>query len=809
MPSLPSTSSPTPSISSLPNDKQNVSGKQQSRNPIALRLYKILGTNFDDLATRDALHTLSEFYAPGRTSVEGLPESRVEDHGTVKGSISGELASRARKNLRRDMENKLAGGSQQFLKILGEVDQKVGELQKHVELMRKSCDEAEAHLQRTQESSKDLLERANGLREEREQVEMKKLVAASFLGRFTLTAEESEAITGRDVPVGPRFFAAMDKTEQIRNDCRLLISAEGPTQAGTDIIASTSSHLEQGYDKSHRWCTNEFRSLGRDVYYEVDPVLSECVQRLRRRPELLNDALIVLSETRQATLLTSFTTALTRGGPSGLPRPIELHAHDPLRYVGDMLAWVHQAIAAEREFLESLFGLKGDGRMVGSARKFDEGSEEEQWIRELMDQSVGKLCVPLKIRVQQTIRSQESSIVSYKVANLLQFYLDTMRRTVGNTAAVSKTLEEMTDVAYKVFFDSIEALGRALLRTPLDPDDVSLTPALPILDHCQILREVMTVYQSSLLGDEDEATRASGFQNVLDTMVDPILEAMISLSEAKKRARPRWDQAVYVLNSLMYLQGVLEPFGFTSEKQAMVQQLVDGRVNLLIHEHYEEIMTDAGLKQIADICEKHDQQEPLSHLPGAQPAELQASLQKFAIWLSTPDVLHSPRLAHLVPLSSSNTTSTTNPTFPSSLLLHTPTPTTNRLQLLPHAHSYSQQQSYPLVIHHAALERMARSYGRICDAVRRGENRYEAASTVLGSQRPFGQVRLLWQIFGLEEEEEEEEGKEGSEESEGEEGAEGEEGDAEGDEEDEGESDDDDNEEGESEEDEDGEEKEE
>ncbi|KAF5335710.1 hypothetical protein D9611_009742 [Ephemerocybe angulata] len=38
-------------------------------------------------------------------------------------------------------------------------------------------------------------------------------------------------------------------------------------------------------------------------------------------------------------------------GPGGLPRPIELHAHDPIRYVGDMLAWVHQSIAAEREIL--------------------------------------------------------------------------------------------------------------------------------------------------------------------------------------------------------------------------------------------------------------------------------------------------------------------------------------------------------------------------------------------------------------------------------------------------------------------------
>jgi hypothetical protein len=125
-----------------------------------------------------------------------------------------------------------------------------------------------------------------------------------------------------------------------------------------------------------------------------------------------------------------------------------------------MLAWVHQAIAAEREFLESLFGLQGDGRMVGSVRVFEEKSEEEGWIRELMDLAVGKLCVPLKVaesaiffiptlstclqqvRVQQTIRSQESSIISYKIANLLQFYMITMRRTIGDTAVLSTTLHE-------------------------------------------------------------------------------------------------------------------------------------------------------------------------------------------------------------------------------------------------------------------------------------------------------------------------------------------------------------------------------
>ena len=112
-----------------------------------------------------------------------------------------------------------------------------------------------------------------------------------------------------------------------------------------------------------------------------------------------------------------------------------------MRYIGDMLAWVHQTIAAECEFLESLFDVKSDMRMVGSVRKFGK-SEEEEWIQELMDAAMGKVSVPLKVRVQQTIRSQESSIVSFKIANLLQFYMLTMQRTIGEDALLSQTLHE-------------------------------------------------------------------------------------------------------------------------------------------------------------------------------------------------------------------------------------------------------------------------------------------------------------------------------------------------------------------------------
>lgn len=113
-----------------------------------------------------------------------------------------------------------------------------------------------------------------------------------------------------------------------------------------------------------------------------------------------SDALNLLTSTRQSFLLQSFIEALTRGGPNGLPRPIELHAHDPTRYVGDMLAWVHQATAGEREFLDSLFDVTSHRqRMVGDARDLEgEASEEELLARGCLDKALEGLARPLKVR---------------------------------------------------------------------------------------------------------------------------------------------------------------------------------------------------------------------------------------------------------------------------------------------------------------------------------------------------------------------------------------------------------------------------
>ncbi|OCH93870.1 oligomeric complex COG6 [Obba rivulosa] len=701
------------------------SASPQPPNPISLRLYKVLAASFDDDATREAIRTLSDLYiappAKGKevrrdddADLDDADELDVPARAQAKPGGRGideaaatAVVARARKNLRRDVDTMLAASSRKFLAAFGEVDKQLDILQEHIGTMRERCDEAQTQLRQTSDACRTLLDRAGSLREERHEVAMRQNIVSLFLARFTLSEDEKEAITSRDVPVGKRFFAAMDRAEKIRDDCRVLLSgADVQPTAGLEITLATSALLEQAYDKLFRWCCAEFRLMARDTQLDASPALREAVRRLQQRPELLTEALAHLAQTRESALLAAFTGALTRGGVGGLPRPIELHAHDPLRYAGDMLAWVHQALAAEREGLEGLFGVAGRRRMVGAVRTRE--GPEEAWMSEMLDRAVGGLGAPLKVRVMQTVRSQESSITSYKLANLLQFYMLTMQRTIGEDAVLSRTLQELTDASYKAFFDAIDALGRALLRAPLDLDDHSVSPPLAILDHAQVLREIMAVYESSLLGDESAEEQTAGFRAILDRLVDPALEMVPAAAEAKQRQRPRWDGTVFVLNTLEYLLGVLEPFAWTQEKQEVVKGRIAGVVAQLTEEHYNTILRDAGLDEVAAALESRQPDEPLSRVPAAQAGRLQQALDAFSGWLSGAGVVHAERLAAV------------------------------------------DARRVAGDVHSAALGRVAETYGRLCEEVRRAENRYEAGATLLGGSRPFGQVHLLWQIFGLE-----------------------------------------------------------
>jgi hypothetical protein len=134
MPSL-----PTP-VTEVVRRSQTASPSPLTRNPVSLRLYKVLGATFEDDATKEALSTLSDLYSPSESPAvvpiakedavvhDGVDEldtdSATKDAPSfLRGAPPGDTAAKARKHLRRDIESKMEEGSLRFLAAFGMVDQ--------------------------------------------------------------------------------------------------------------------------------------------------------------------------------------------------------------------------------------------------------------------------------------------------------------------------------------------------------------------------------------------------------------------------------------------------------------------------------------------------------------------------------------------------------------------------------------------------------------------------------------------------------------------------------------------------------------
>ncbi|KAJ9109232.1 hypothetical protein QFC21_000561 [Naganishia friedmannii] len=664
-------------------------------------------------------------------------------------------ATNARKYFKSDLEKGLVQGSLKFLSAFEKVDEQLQLLRAHMHEMQDRCSTIQGDVDRANAGTEGLLRRANGLREQEQSAQIRNEISQLFLTRFTLPPSAIHLLKSRSLAasfenaqaqsqgVDMQLFEVMDKVKRIRADCRALFEFVGADAVGVrggggggaaagaaadgkeevegeegdekgidgegvegrdislvakEIMATTTEHLEDAYEKLHRWAMFEFRKVARGEQVEVSPVMRETVKRLRERRDLLDDVLNLLTTTRQQYLLQQFLEALTRGGPNGLPRPIELHAHDPTRYVGDMLAWVHQATASEREFLDALFDVRGHARrMVGEARDMTgQADEEEVLARRCLDRALEGLSRPLKhgaevrhgglqVRIQHTVKSQEGIIVTYKIANLVQFYLVTMQRTIGDHALLTKALQEIFDSAHEAFLETLASQGRSLLRF-LHPPEPDLAPPMALRDSSATLHEIMSVYDTSLV---DEGDREADFAQILRAAVDPLVKMCQHMVDIWPKGT-EWEKNIFMINCSLYLQHVLEPYAFTSQRGAELQEQIDSRISTLKQEHYRLLSEQSGLKLIvAAMNDKDDPETPLSRLPGAEPKAISQAMKSFEAFLTSLDIMTSSSLARL---SSARIASD---------------------------------------IHRFALDQIGKDYERTYSAVLNKDNKYEFPSTLL------------------------------------------------------------------------------
>ncbi|KAI9685752.1 MAG: Golgi transport complex subunit 6 [Bathelium mastoideum] len=575
------------------------------------RITKVLAGSYADLEIRDALETLDE-----------------------RGLINN---AETRRQLRLDVQRELIQRNGEVVQDFGKVAEQLKRIGAAVENLNRCCSQMRANIATANQETAPVLEEANALTQEKKQIEAKQQVLKAFNAHFHLSDDSLVTLTSTAEPVDDDFFRVLARTKKIHEDCRILLGTEDQ-RLGTQILEHSGKQLNSGFQKLYRWLQREFKSVDLENP-QISSSLRRALRVLAERPSLFQNCLDSFAEAREKSLSDAFYTALTgySSNPDFKPstKPIELFAHEPLRYVGDMLAWAHSATVSEREALEVLFISQGDE----IAKGIQAGIESEPWsyangeeavfdgrkaLNQIVNRAFGSVAKQIRQRVQQVIQSHEDPVLEYELSNLALFYSTTFEKLVGAEAEMIQSLNELSEAALSQFRANMRD---HVLAAQNDPAAVAPDLAPPdflddALDRLQLL---MRSYDASFAAASNKRT---GLQTVLVEALDPFLE--VCEGNAKRLNQPASD--IFAMNCYSATKAVLSTQRYASDRLDELDQAMQDHRSTLIECQHRYLLEEAGIQDlVADLESIRDEPDDLrriSKLEPFQPDNLVATSQQ-------------------------------------------------------------------------------------------------------------------------------------------------------------------------------------
>ncbi|KAI1462983.1 oligomeric Golgi complex subunit 6 [Daldinia caldariorum] len=604
-----------PGHDGLPLSPASASFPGRSSNPLSSKVTSVLSTSYADAEFRESLALLDE---------RGISNT-----------------AETRRQLRLDVQKEVIDSNGKIITEFGRVAEQLKRIGTTINKLNKNYQEMRGHVTAAHESTSSVLEEASSIMAQRKNIETKQQVLKAFREHFLLSEDEIASLTLTAEPVDDRFFAVLAKAKRIRKDCEFLLGFESQT-LGLEIMDQTSKNLNQAMQKLYRWVQKEFKTLNLENP-QINSSVRRAIRVLAERPSLFQSCLDFFAEAREQILSDAFYLALTGTSSAGAKdnsvKPIELVAHDPLRYAGDMLAWTHSAAVSEREALEILF--ISDGNEI--AKGIQEGRENELWmlmadeadgppefdavkaLNELVDRDVSGAARILRQRVEQVIQTNEDTILAYKLANLLSFYRVTFSKLLGEDSVLLQSMNNLEAEALRQFRslmrDHITTLEGEFQHTPSD-----LGPPEFLQECLKQLTAIMKTYETSLAADGD---READFEPILAESFDPFLAGCSNM--AKNISPP--SNSIFLINCLLAAQTAIEPFqSFTRARLERLRSAIAEHSALLVESQYAFFRAESSLSPLFAALSPLSDARPedvakLPLLPELQPEVLARAAQ--------------------------------------------------------------------------------------------------------------------------------------------------------------------------------------
>jgi hypothetical protein len=588
---------PSPSVNtggaaSSPRTPLTPSGAAAPRsNALQNRITSVLSASYADLEIRDAL---------------GAYDERKLTN-----------TAEARRNLRLDVQEELIQCNGEIVQDFGQVTLQLKRIGAAISSLNDSCAEMRKHISAANRDTGPMLDEAKVILDGKNEVEGKKQLLDAFEAHFVLSEEDQATLTSTTEPVNDDFFRILTHVKKIHQDSHILLGSENQ-RLGLEILEQSSKHVNAAYQKLYRWVQREFKSLNLE-----NPQISTAIRRglrvLAERPTLFQNCLDFFAEARENVLSNNFYAALT-GAPIDPDHPvmgkaIELSAHDPLRYVGDMLAWAHSATVSEREALEVLFIADGDE----IAKSIALGIESEPWTRadaedpdsnapvfdgkkslnQLVDRDLAGVFRQLKQRVEQVVQSHQDATLAYRISNLLTFYTSIFSSLLSPTSALLATLSPLAETALRAF-KTCTRDHLASLQTsthPISPAD--LAPPDFLTDALATLNTLMTSFSTSTTPASTDKDQEETFTPILQEALHPYLAGCASLA---RTLQPPHNAQIFLLNTKLATLATLQPFHtFTASQIATLRSEIASHTSNLQDATAAFLLSASGLKPLLEI----------------------------------------------------------------------------------------------------------------------------------------------------------------------------------------------------------------
>lgn len=571
------------------------------------KIQKALTLRLDSQTSREALKCLSGFFV----------ENNVHTRRNLRSSIEG--------------QNLLL--TEEFIDSFSVLERQLESLDRLVGALDSAVDRASAQLKASRSETQASLDKAASLRRECVAIESKQEVLEKFLSRFRLSEVDAQLVRSADQPLDNDFFAAFERLEKVRANARHMLSTSGQQTSGVDILHETSEILEASYERMFVWVQQQCRGP-RDAANRKptdietgDGLLKRVLKLLAERPVYYNHCLRDLARTRKQALLQRFLEALSQGDSSFGSRPIELQACDPVRYVGDMLAWIHENVAAEREAVAALMGLApSTAAATGNCSHPPSDTLETNTIvsfEEILDIVLDGIATTLSTRSKQALQSNTSIVTVYRLAQVFSFFANTLEEVLHRKEAnLVTTCMDLHARAYQTFLDMWESQAQKLRQGVLGVYVSDLAVPSFVAEAVNTLNEVLSIYEMTPMpAGECEVDCLP----ILSAAFDPLLnhcQQVASMMDIQ-------DGQVLLINCISAMQTPLRKREFTAERVNMYTSLIQDLIQALVQRQASSVLTKVGLAERLKALREKPPEISLSTVPELHPVSLAATFRSF------------------------------------------------------------------------------------------------------------------------------------------------------------------------------------